>query len=365
VSRTEGLVLRCAGQDEDPGLRAVIAASFPDNPKSRAEITRWQYWENPFGQTRVWVWDDAGTVVATYAAYPVPVVLAGRRSTVAIGVDAAVAPTHQRRGLFVPMAKALYADAAAHGMPLTICYPNANSTTGAVNAGWLAVARLRTLVLPLDDAWLAGRFSLPTPVARAVRGAAFRVGRAGGLVAQELAGPPEGLDGLWEQVAPTVANGIVRDDAWWQWRYTRRPGSAYRFFAVHRDGRLVGAAVTLVREAFGGRFLNVLELLTVDVAAARALTRAIAESAESGGDGSAGGQGGGDAADGPGPVVGAALVAVPGSSLDRLAVQAGFRRLPQRLEPKPLMFGAARGDEGAPDPVALAWSVAWGDLDHL
>ncbi|MGI8535966.1 MAG: GNAT family N-acetyltransferase [Mycobacteriales bacterium] len=364
MTRADGLVLRRAGPDEDEGVRAVIAAAFPDNPKSRAEITRWQYWDNPFGPTRVWVWDDAGTVVATYAAYPVPVVVMGRRGIAGVGVDAAVAPTHQGRGLFTPLSKALYADAAAHGMPLTICYPNANSTAGITKAGWLPVARLRTLVLPFDDAWLAGRFSLPTPVARAARVAAFRVRGTGGLVAREVDGPPEGLDDLWERVAPTVANGVVRDDAWWQWRYAQRPHAPYRCFAVHRGGRLVGAAVTLAREAFGGRFLNVLELLTVDVDAARALTRAIADSA--GGAGTGGGAGGGGGAgDGVGGAVGAALVAVPGSALDRLAGRAGFRRLPQRLEPKPLMFGAVRGDPAAPDPTALTWSVAWGDLDHL
>lgn len=346
MTRPDGLVLRAAGPDEDEGVRSVIAAAFPDNPKSRAEITRWQYWDNPFGSTRVWVWDDAGQIVATYAAYPVPVVLAGRRTLAGIGVDAAVAPTHQGRRLFTPLSEALYADAAVHGMPLTICYPNANSTAGITKAGWLPVARLRTLVLSVDDAWLAERFSLPTPVARGLRAAAFRVPKTP-LAAKEVTGLPEGLDQLWAQVAPTVSSGIVRDAAWWRWRYATRPDAAYRCFAVHRDGRLVGAAVTLAREAFGGRFLNVLELLTVEVEAARALTLAIAGAAGSDG------------------AVGAALVAVPGSTLDRLAVRTGFRRLPQRLEPKPLMFGAVRGAADAPDPTALSWSVAWGDLDHL
>jgi GNAT superfamily N-acetyltransferase len=345
VTRGDGLVLRAAGPDEDAALRAVIAASFPDNPKTRAEITRWQYWDNPFGPTRVWVWDDGGQVVAQYAAYPVPVVLEGRRTIAGIGVDAAVAPTHQGRGLFTPLSKALYADAGAYGMPVTICYPNVNSTTGITKAGWVPVARLRTLVLPFDDRWLAGRFSVPAPVARGVRAAAFRIPSPGRLRAEEVGGPPEGLDVLWEEVAPTVANGVVRDAAWWRWRYSARPDSPYRFFAVHRGGRLVGAAVTLARDAFGGRFLNVLELLTADVQAARALTAALAGAADD--------------------AVGAALVAVPGSPLDRLAPRAGFRRLPQRLEPKALMFGAVPNDAAAPDPAALSWSVAWGDLDHL
>jgi GNAT superfamily N-acetyltransferase len=345
MTRDDGLVLRSAGPDEDAGLRAVIGEAFPDNPKARAEITRWQWWDNPFGTTRAWVWDDAGQIVATYIAYPLPVVLGGRPATVGIGVDAAILPSHQGRGLFTPLSRALYADCGAHGMPLTICYPNANSTVGITKAGWKPVARLRTLVLPFDDGWLAGRFSVPRPAARALRAAAFRIPSAAGLAAEEVDGLPAGLDELWAQVAPTVAYGVVRYAAWWQWRYAQHPDAPYRYFAVHRGGRLVGAAVTLARDAFGGRFLNVLELLTVDVAAARALTRAIRAAA--------------------GDAVGAALVAVPDSPLDRLAPRAGFRRLPQRLEPKPLMFGAVPNDGTLPDPAAVGWSVAWGDLDHI
>ena len=343
--RDDGLVLRAVGPDEDAGLRSDIGEAFPDNPKARAPITRWQYWDNPFGSTRAWVWDDGGRIVATYVGYPVPVVLGGRPAVVAIGVDAAVLPSHQGRGLFTPLSRALYADCGVHGMPLTICYPNANSTAGITKAGWLPVARLRTLVAPFDDAWLAERFSLPRPLARAVRSTAFAAGPSRGLTAVEVAGPPVDLDALWACVAPTVQYGVVRDAAWWRWRYSAHPDAPYRYYEVRRGGVLVGAAVTLAREAFGGTFLNVLELLTVEPAAARALRSALAR--------------------GAGTAAGAALVAVPGSELDRLAVRAGFRRLPRRLEPKPLMFGAVRNTATAPDPAAVPWSVAWGDLDHL
>lgn len=341
----EGMRLRAAGPDEDAAVRAVIAGAFPDNPKTRAEITRWQYWDNPFGTTRSWVWEDAdGSLVAHYAAYPVPVTLGGRRTAAGTGVDAAVLPSHQGRRLFVPLSRALYADAAAHGMPVTICYPNANSTAGITKAGWVPVARLRTLVTAYDDAWLADRFRLPRAAARALRAGAFRV-PGSPLAAQEVAGVPDGLDDLWAQVAPTVSHGVVRDAAWWRWRYAAHPDAPYRFFEVRESGRLVGAAATLSREAFGGTFLTVLELLTTTPTAARALARALVAAA--------------------GDEAGAALVAVPGSDLDRLAVRAGFRRLPQRLEPKPLMFGVVPADGSVADPAGVPWSVAWGDLDHL
>ncbi|MGH9063888.1 MAG: GNAT family N-acetyltransferase, partial [Acidimicrobiales bacterium] len=166
------LVLRAAGPDEDDSIRAVIAESFPDNPKARPEIVKWQYWDNPFGPTRAWVWEDGGRIVAHYTGYPVPAVVAGRPAVLAVGVDAAVLPGYQGRGLFKPLSRALYEDCGRHGMPGTICFPNANSVRGITAAGWVPVSRLRTLVLALDDAWLAERFHLPRPLATVARAAA-------------------------------------------------------------------------------------------------------------------------------------------------------------------------------------------------
>jgi predicted N-acetyltransferase YhbS len=306
------LVLRPSGRDEDTRIRGLIAQSFPENPKTRAEITAWQYWDNPFGPTSTWVWEDAGEVVAHYTAYCVPVVLAGTRALAGIGVDAAVAPSHQGRRLWPPLARAVYDGCARNGVPITMCYPNAASTAGAVRAGLEPVCNLRTLVMAYDDRWLASRFHVPVPVARAARTAGFRV-RATALTASEVTEPPDDLDELWRRVAHTVPNGIVRDGAWWRWRYAQHPDRPYRLFEVRRGRTLVGAAVTLVRDAFGGRFLNVLELLTADTDAARALSAAVRASA--------------------GDAVGAALIAVPGSPLEQTAVRAGFRGLPARLAP--------------------------------
>lgn len=337
-------VLRRSGPDEDAEIRRVIAQSFPANPKTRAEVTAWQYWGNPFGPTSSWVWEDDGELVAHYTAYCVPVVLGGRRTLAGIGVDAAVAPSHQGRRLWPPLARAVYDDCARNGVPITMTYPNAASTAGAIKAGVEPVCNLRTLVMAYDDRWLASRFRLPLPLARVVRAAAFRV-PASPLSASEVTDPPADLDELWSRVAPTVTNGIVRDRQWWQWRYAGHPDRPYRLFEVRRAGALVAAAATLVRDAFGGRFLTVLELLAADADAARALTAALRASADG--------------------AVGAAMIAVPGSAPESVARRAGFRALPTRLAPKPLLFGVVRNDPAVADPTSLRWSVSWGDLDHL
>ncbi|MGH9067773.1 MAG: hypothetical protein ACRD0J_09835, partial [Acidimicrobiales bacterium] len=171
-------------------------------------------------------------------------------------------------------------------------------------------------------------------------------GDRAGSAAEEVPGPPDGLDQLWREVGAGVAYGVARHGSWWRWRYEARPGRAYRYFQARRAGRLAGAAVTTVREAFGARFAYVLELLAANREAARTLTGALAGAAVEDG------------------AVGAALVALPGSGLHELAGEAGFRLLPAVLEPKALWFGVV--PTGATrDPGSLAWSLAWGDLDHI
>jgi hypothetical protein len=105
--------------------------------------------------------------------------------------------------------------------------------------------------------------------------------------------------------------------------------------------------VALVREAFGGTFVYLLELLAADRASAAALGRGARDLAASVG------------ADG------VALVALPGSALARRAEDAGLRRLPARMDPKPTSFGAVPNDPGCAGLQAWDWSVSWGDLDHL
>lgn len=340
-------VLREARPDEDDAIRACLAESFPDNPKAKAEVLHWQYRANPFGRTVSYVYDDGHRIVGHYANYPVPCLLDGEASLAGVAVDAAVSPDYQGRRLMKPLNEALYAASVDAGMRVSLAYPsNPIAVKGIRSAGWLEVARLRTLVLAVDDAWLAKRFHAPRVVASAVRSIGFRTGR--GPTGDEVGAPPDGLDGLWAAWLRdgNLRNGIIRDASWWQWRYADSPMAPYRYYESRRDGRLVGAAAVVVREDFGGRFAYLLELLAADREGARAVVKAVAANV--------------------GEVAGIATVAVDGSPLHRIAASAGMRTLPQRLEPKGLWFGFV--DNTSTDLGRLTdqpWAIGWGDLDHL
>lgn len=339
------VTFRAAGPEDDAGIRALLAANFPDNVKALAPYTRWQYWENPFARARSWIAEADGEVVAHWAAVPVPMVLDGRETLGAKGVDGATNPAFRGRGLFSGVGARMMRDAGEHGIGAILTHPNPDAAPGAERAGAVLISRAAAHVRPLDDDWLRRRYHVPRAVARRLRASAFRLREGDG--AEVLGAPPEGLDELWSRAGSHVVNGIARHAAWWDWRYMRRPDRPYAFAATRRGGRLTGAGCVTVAERFGGRFGLVLEYLAEDVEAARGLTAALGEAAQ--------------AQD----AVGLALVTLPGSALSAQCSDAGFRRLPARLEPRPLRMMVF---DPAGDATALAarpWSMAWGDLDHI
>ena len=340
----QGPILRQAGPADSDQIRAVLAASFPGNPKADPAVMDWQYWSNPFGPACSWVAEAEGQVVAHYAGIRYPGWTNGAPISLALGVDAATLPAFRGLGLFEQLARAVYLGCGRDGIPFTYCLPNPNSLRGFIKAGGQELGRARVLAAPLNSDWLRQRLRVPRAAGRAlVRG--LRPGR--GRVGSALEGPPPDLDGLWSRLGGGYGAGVARDSRWWQWRYGARPGAgSYLFFETRRAGRLTGAAVGLCRDDLGGRFLCLLELLAEDAEAAKGLL------------GTAG------TAAGPLGAVGVATVALPGTPLYRRARQGGLWPLPRRLEPQPLHVGVVDNLATAGGPPR-PWSLAWGDLDHL
>ena len=207
-------------------------------------------------------------------------------------------------------------------------------------AGWREVAKLGIWVLAVDDRFLASRLHVPTRAAGLVRRVAWRPGR--GAEADRSTVVPSGIDPLWAR-SGAVTTGVAHTQAWWDWRFGGHPDHPYTYLSVEAGGQLHAAAVAAIREAFGGRFVYLLDLVADTPGDARAVARSAAAMALSA------------------QAVGVALLAIPGSRLAARATEAGFRRVPARLDPKPTSFGAAAHT----DPMPLSWSISWCDLDNV
>ena len=337
-------VLRRAVREDTEAICALLRRAFPENAKGRPEVLDWQYWDNPFGPPTVYVWEDEGRVVGHYAVVAYPARLDGRPARIGIGIDAAIDPGHQGRGLFGPLSAALYEQARADGAGAVVCYPNDNSVRGIARQGWQELGQLRTWLLPLRPQWFAERTGVPAPLLAPAVAALRRWPRRGtrGHESRETPGVPDDADALWARLEPGLRSGVVRDAAWLRWRYLDRPPpSPYRWFEARRSGELRALAVTTEQQQRGGTFTYLLELLAADDTAARAVVAAVAAAS---------------------PAAAGVLVAtLPGTPLARRAAAAGMLPVPQRLEEKQLHFGVVD-----PSPVLRSgWSLGWGDLDHL
>lgn len=357
------LVFRPADRSDDAELRRLNAEAFPANPKTRADITAWQWWDNPFGETIAHVWEHDGRLVGQYLAYRMPATLGGEPGRIAIGVDYAIAPSHRGQGLGKPMLDACFGQATAEGTPF-YSLPNQLSVGGATRSGLSIVAQLEVRVLPLDAGAVADLLRSSERVQGAGRlgqVAVAAVGRLGGppvrtlarrprigsgLRAEVVDDPPEDVDQLWAAVARHHPWGVARHGDWWRWRYAQHPDRPYRIVAVRRGRHLVGLSAVVTRDDLGGRFHCLLELLAVDEPAASAVVATLVEGAL-------------------GPADGIACTAVPGSRLSHLAGAAGLLRIPPKVLPRPVYFGVIPHPTIVPDPTAVAWSTAWGDLDHV
>jgi GNAT superfamily N-acetyltransferase len=338
-----GARARLAEAADTDAICALIRDVFGDVAKADPATLQWQYWDNPYGQAVSVVWEDDSGLVAHYAAFPVPARFGARECIGAKGADAATAKSHRGQGLFARSAEAVYDECARRGIRVTQVTPNAGSFDAEVRAGATPVAQVPAYVLPLDVPWLAQRFHVPDDVARIAKAAAFHTPKVS--PGRRLSAPPRDLDSLWAATAVWEPYGVVHDAKWFDWRYAQRPGGEYAFYELRRGARLVGAAASALRRAYGASFVYVLDLLAEDEDAAAGLVRGLRRDA-------------GDAA-------GLVAVALPNSRLAGLFRAAGLRRLPRQLEPQPLHFGACDTAKRLPDLAALPWTVSWSLADQL
>lgn len=337
------LLLRRATPADTEALVRLLATVFGGNPKADPAVLHWQFWENPFGRAASWVVEDAGRLVCHFAVLPVPGRIDGRPTTLAKPADAATLPSHRGRGLMGIAASQVFAECRERGIPVTVCLPNERARGALRKVGMVEIAPVRAYVAPLDADWLATRFGFPRPAARAARRLLSGLGEAGD--AHAATEPPHDLDVLWEATADAVPNGIAHGERWWRWRYTERPGASYRFHVLRSSGRLEAAAASLLREAYGGPFLHLLDVQARSDAAARQVVAAAT-------------------ADTP-EAVGVATIALPGTRPARLARAAGLRALPRRLQPHEQVLGLVHNDPGVGALTRGPWTVSWTDLDHL
>lgn len=146
----DGLVIRKATAADLSELIDVCksALGWSDSDPNEA-FFRWKHFENPFGDSPIWLATDADRIVGVRALMRWELHQAGRPPLSMLrAVDTATAPTHQGRGIFTKLTKAALEASKADGIDAVFNTPNDQSRPGYLKMKWKIVGRVPIVVRP-------------------------------------------------------------------------------------------------------------------------------------------------------------------------------------------------------------------------
>jgi hypothetical protein len=138
----------------------------------------------------VWLVERGGRPIFQYAGIPVRFRSSGEEGWAMVSVDTMTDPDFRRRGLLTSVAPAVYAQWREAGVRFVLGMPNENWGSRAAALGWTKLVELRWWVR-----WLAPWRARVEARARP---------------------EPAALEALWRRQPD---DGVVRDAAWFHWRY--------------------------------------------------------------------------------------------------------------------------------------------------
>jgi hypothetical protein len=280
----------------------------------------------------VWVAEAHGRIVFQYAGIPVAFRHLANDCWAMIDVDTMTDPDYRRQGLLTQGGAEAYAHWREAGIAFTVGLPNEQWGSRAAALGWTPVGVLRWWVRWLDPTGtLAARVGFrPSESPTRRRPSQRRVGR----YQLALVAEPDSFDELWNLVQE---EGVVRDAAWFRWRYLQAVPK-WSVVGVRQSGRLVGAATYRLDGNRDHPSAMIGEVVSVGFETTRLLLRWCSEQLRGLG------------------ALRAAMLIQPGRMLEEAALSTGF--LPRRAT-----FSVEAVDLGGGLPLAA--SFQGGDFDAV
>jgi hypothetical protein len=172
----------------------------------------WKLGPQPGPIANVWIAEADGRPVFQYAGIVTRVRHCASLCWAMIDVDTMTDPDYRRRGLLTQGATATYAHWRKVGIAFTVGLPNEQWGSRAGALGWVAVGELRWWVRWLNP---VGMLAAKTGIGR-LRSASVRRERFRRRLHVAPVHDPAPFDELWKREGN---EGLVRDAAWFRWRY--------------------------------------------------------------------------------------------------------------------------------------------------
>jgi len=256
------------------GIVELWNAVFPQGEVGRGSLRywHWQYRDCPAGQGRIRLAVKEDRIVGHYAVVPMFLQYRGEILLATLALDTMTHPDYRHQGVFVTLARDLYADLARDRIGITYAFPNENSFHGAVNGlEFTHICSPPMYVRPLRLTSIVEEFLGHRLVASVAKPSSALVGTTafpGSAVAERhwqhlhwLSQFDDRISSLWRFTSREERFSVFRSSSYLDWRYFRNPVRDYHALVFEEDGEFVAVAFLRCIEQYSLNFGIISELM--------------------------------------------------------------------------------------------------------
>jgi len=349
--------------DNDTEICRLFEAVF-GKPMGKTESHKhfqWEYLENPAGRAVIFVAkNDDGQISSAYAVLPIKIKAMTDVVYGSLSFDTMTHPYYRGQGLFPKQARETYTYLANNHNVFTYGFPNKNSEMIFIDKlEWFNICDFPLIIKIINFEPLLLKY-LTNKILSRYLGLTFnyisnlifsnKIGHIEDLIIAETKGFDAEFDKFWNLNRSLFQICVERNSTYLKWRYSR-PEENYIILKMKQNDAMVGYAVLKIEDRFNLRTGFILDfVVTPDKKYMDALLASITDRFRQ------------------------EAVALISALMMRHTPYAplfgrnGFFRLPPRLHPQEINFGARinidnEKYEGIRNPHN--WFITWGDTDLL
>jgi len=212
------------------------------------------YKENPVGEGVIWLAEHNGKIVGHSAAVPIIMKIDCKTVAAFQSIDTMTHPGYRHQGIYVTLAKRVYAEIGKEGMCFGYRFPNENSYPIAVKKlNWFDICRMQMMCKSFN--WQnAIKLKVKNKFLRRVLAAGailvfnkvfFRTQKphsVEGLNINQVTSFDERFDEFWPKACGQPQIMVIRNKDYLNWRYGN-PNANYIIFAADKYGEICGYLV--------------------------------------------------------------------------------------------------------------------------
>ena len=226
----------------------------------------WQYRDLPTHETRIYGIIADNEILGYYHAPVYRGLIRGEQKSFAVVQEVAVSRRLRGRGLFRRLADFATSDLLQSGIHAAYTFPNEKSIhTFLKYNGYTRISTFQTFLLPVKSgAILRSKVTL----GGLEKLAGFFLDLLFGCISVREDSKAEvklhreidkDILGVFQAFQKEHTIALLRDEKFLKWRFESRPSSTHRYFAIHKGGRVLAAAVFKLDEMFQNSVLLLMD----------------------------------------------------------------------------------------------------------